>query len=72
MKIRLVMKSVLENNYPDKTPEKIAEELMQTPAFSVIHHTMRDDLGRLAVTSIIKQMLSDGQITLTNDFDKKF
>lgn len=72
MKIRLVMKSVLENNYPGKTPEEIAKELMQTPAFSVIHHTMRDDLGRLAVTSIIQQMLSDGQITLTNDFDKKF
>ena len=66
------MKSVLENNYPGKTPEEIAKELMQTPAFSVIHHTMRDDLGRLAVTSIIQQMLSDGQITLKNDFDKKF
>lgn len=53
MKIRLVMKSVLENNYPGKTPEEIAKELIQTPAFSVIHHTMRDDLGRLTVTSII-------------------
>ena len=72
MKIRLVMKSVLENNYPGKTPEEIAKELIQTPAFSVIHHTMRDDLRHLAVTSIIQQMLSDGQITLTNDFDKKF
>ena len=28
MKIRLVMKSVLENNYPGKTPEEIAKELI--------------------------------------------
>lgn len=72
MKIRVVMKSVLENYYPKKTPEDITAELMQTPSFSAIAHSMGYELGKVAVASIIKQLLNDGQITILNDFDKKF
>ena len=72
MEIRLVMKSVLENNYPNKTAEQITNELMQTSAVSFIRHTMNTELATIVVGSIIKQMLADEKINFSNDFDKKF
>lgn len=66
------MKSVLENNYPNKTAEQITNELMQTSAVSFIRHTMNTELATIVVGSIIKQMLADEKINFSNDFDKKF